>query len=161
MKKAAIYIAILAVSCAGLGTAAGVVMEKRYTAKHLPQIVKSHFARGRQTFGQRQEGQHRRIGKRPRDSRKGLKALNRLNRQLDLSEEQQQKIQTILEQARQNAKETGKEFRDRLKRIKEESSVEISSFLSPEQKEKFEELSAQAQRKRQERRKGYERPDER
>ncbi|MEA3328497.1 MAG: hypothetical protein U9Q08_01970 [Candidatus Omnitrophota bacterium] len=159
MKKAAIYIAILAVSCAGLGTAAGVAMEKRYTAKHLPQIVRSHFAREYRPFGRGQADRHpQRKGRKSKNaSRKGPGILGRLSKQLDLSEEQQQQIKTILEQARQNAKETSKAFKNRLRQIKKESSSEISSLLSPEQKEKFEELSAQAQRKRQERQKKHKR----
>ena len=146
MKKAVIYIAILGIACTALGVAIGIGAEKRYTARHFPQIELVKHIQGipmrdgrlkdRKSKAMRRAGHH---------------ALKRLSQQLDLSEEQMTEVKAILEESRQDAKKTGDEFKDRLKQIKEENKIKISKTLNPEQREKFEQLSNQIKRRRHER----------
>jgi Spy/CpxP family protein refolding chaperone len=159
MKRAVIYIAILAVACIASGIAIGVAIEKSYTNRHLPQIARARLTRGPQALrmqGGRLKAKRARAflkgrgtqeGKGPQEGREP-QVLNRLSQQLDLSEEQKDKTKAILEEARKNARQTANELRNSLRQIKEESNAEISEILSPEQKEKFEQLSARAKRQR-------------
>ncbi|MEA3560485.1 MAG: hypothetical protein U9R31_01765 [Candidatus Omnitrophota bacterium] len=149
MKKAVIYIVILGISCTALGVAIGIGAEKRYTARHFPQIVKSRLAKHIQGSPMRDRKLKDRKSNTMR--RAGHHALKRLSQQIDLSEEQNAEVKAILEESRQDAKKTSDKFKSRLKQIREESNVKISKILNPEQQEKFEQLSNRAKRRRHER----------
>ena len=66
----------------------------------------------------------------------------RIGQGLDLSSEQEEKIQAILEESKQQVEQARDGFKEQLAQVKEKSHSQILEVLDPEQKEKFEELTA-------------------
>ena len=170
MNRATVYIVILGIACTGLGVAAGIGIEKRYTRRHLPQMVKRHllrqreglpFQRGRIPTGQAHRGQMGRErflsqqGQRPA----GANLIQRITRELDLSAGQKEKVQAVLQETRQQVKQARDEFKTQVEQAKEESNVQILEVLDPEQKEKFQELTTKMKEKELEKRRAIERQD--
>jgi len=140
MKRAIVYLAVLGALCTGLGIAVGVVIEKKYTSGHLPEIMRAHFLK--------QHGKRDLLGKktgidlteRLKGKSKGI--LERIDRELNLSSEQKDKIKDILEESKREARQAKDKFKTYLAQLREKSNAKISEILTPEQKEKFEKLMA-------------------
>ena len=64
----------------------------------------------------------------------------RLARELDLSDEQQQEIQTILEGSRRRGAEMREYMRPRVEQLMRRTETAIEEVLTPEQREKFEQM---------------------
>jgi hypothetical protein len=74
----------------------------------------------------------------PRDKR-----INHMSEQLDLSEEQIEKIRTIFE----SKKEKRQAIHEQMKALRSETNSEISATLNDEQREKFEKMQQKMQKK--------------
>ena len=140
MKRAKVYIVILMIVCTGLGVAIGIAVEKRYTSRNLPKIVRSYFLKypGAAHLSKRKAGLF---------PDKKLKArvdniLGRIDRELDLSAGQRDQVKAVLEDAKEEIAQARDEFGTRLLRIRKKGIAGISAVLSPKQKEKLQRLIA-------------------
>ncbi len=171
MKRATLYIVILGIVCIGLGVAGGIAIEKRYTARNLPRIVRGQlFRHAERSCWQKpgfpqggMQGFHQR-GMPGLPSRKGQEAgltstCKRIGQGLDLSSEQEEKVQVILEESKQEIKQARDGFKEQLVQVRGKSHTQILELLDPEQREKFEELTARTkERKERGDRRGPRRP---
>ena len=130
MKKGIVYLIILGILCFISGIGVGIVFEKYYTQTHLPQVLREHFKKHPKRLEAKKE----------KTKRFQERFLKKLDQNLALSPEQEEKIRTILEESRKALKEKTEILRKELARIKEESKNKILENLTPEQKEKFKEL---------------------
>jgi hypothetical protein len=171
MKRAALYILMLGIACTGVGVAAGVTIEKSYTRRHLPQVVRKHFfsrhkadpacsraeenlsvkkgrifrsQRDKRSFHQ-QRGQ--KPGQRPESSPRH-DSIRRLGQRLNLSAEQEQKVKAVLEATRKQVDAARDKFKAQIEQAKEKSNARILELLGPEQKEKFEQFRAKREQRR-------------
>ena len=146
MKRAKIYIVILMVVCTGLGAAIGIAVEKRYTSRNLPGIVRSYLLKHPGTV----HLPGRKAGLSPEEKLKARvdNILGRIDRELDLSSGQRDKIKAVLEDAKQEIEQARDEFGTRVLRVREKGLAEILEILNPEQKEKFKRLIAGMKGKR-------------
>ncbi|MEH6911069.1 MAG: hypothetical protein V7459_10815 [Oceanicoccus sp.] len=72
------------------------------------------------------------------------KRMNHMSKQLDLSEEQTEQIQTIFE----SKKEKRQAIHEQMKALRSETNSEISATLNDEQREKFEKMQQKINKKR-------------
>ena len=140
MKRAIIYVVILGVVCTGLGVAIGVAIEKRYTARHFPRIVRSRLLRHPGCF----HPLRRKARFSPEERLRARKhnIFERIDRELGLSSKQRDEVKAILDGAKQEIKQARDEFRTQIVEVKKRSNAQILELLNPEQKEKFERLRA-------------------
>lgn len=147
MKKATLYIVILGIACLGLGAVIGVAAERRYAARNFPRMARQHFLRHREAphhwREERMFGMHREMPK----GGPGM-LFERLDRKLDLSAEQNEKIQAILEQNKEQIKQARDGFKTQLEQVKESCHAQILEILKPEQKEKFEQMTSRMEERR-------------
>ncbi len=146
MKRAKIYIVILMIVCTGLGTAIGIAVEKRYTSRNLPRIVRSYLVKhqGAARLSGRKSG--RVPGKMLRARMDNI--LKRVDRELDLSSPQKDKIKAVLEDTKQEIEQARDEFRTRVLQAREKGTAGIAAVLSPQQEKKFQRLLAGRKEKR-------------
>lgn len=148
VKRAVVYIVILGVVCTVLGVAAGMLIEKRYTARYLfPQIARRHLLR--QLAGPGFPG--KKIGPQlqKRIRARAEKVFERISQELELSPEQRDGVKAVLEGTREHVNQARDEFRRQVEQAKTESDTQILGILDAEQQEKFKRLKAHiAQRRR-------------
>lgn len=141
MKKTIIYAVVLVVVSLVVGGVVGSLVERR----------SGHARRKHFIEGMRERIKDRRA-KRPEKVENVL--LDRLTRQLNLTQDQQAKAKAILDDARKGV-ET---FRDgaykKMKDIREETNTKIQGILTAEQKEKFTKIISDLKEK-QGQRKGF------
>ena len=103
-------------------------------------------------MGPPEGGRFSRWGPPPRGERggpaSGPKMLGRLSRELDLTEEQQEKIKSILKKSRDQMRDVHREVEKTIKPILEKSKAEIREVLTPEQWEAYDRLSERMDRNR-------------
>lgn len=132
MKKTVVYAVILSAVSVVLGIVTGVAIERGNTIKHL-----SLLGRPPLPF-ERQPG--------PRKTQKPQDIFKRVSEELNLNQEQKEKVKLILDEARKKISLIGDESREDLKSIRDESHIKIMEILTPPQQEKFKNILAQAQR---------------
>lgn len=89
------------------------------------------FAQGQEPGGQdRSHGRHHKWGN----------SMERMTKALDLSAEQQAKIQPILDQAKPQIIAARKESREKIRAIRENTQAQIRPLLTPVQQQKFDAL---------------------
>ncbi|NQT00298.1 MAG: hypothetical protein HQ595_04355 [Candidatus Omnitrophica bacterium] len=133
MNKATLYIVILAVLCTGVGVVIGATVTKR-------QVVGE---RGFHKFGKMSGGFRDRMHK-----GMGGKLCKRLEKKLDLTAEQSEKVQVIMETSKDQAEQARDEFKAEIKQLKGNCHEQISAVLDPEQKEEYEDLQSRIKAKR-------------
>ncbi len=139
MKRAKVYIVVLMIVCTGLGVAIGIAVEKRYTSRNLRKIARSYLLK-------HPVAAH--LLKRKARRARMDNILGRIDRELDLSSEQRDKVKAVLENAKQEIVQARNEFGTRLLQVREKGIAGISTVLSPKQKEKFQKLIAGMKAKR-------------
>jgi protein CpxP len=102
-----------------------------YTAACLAMLATISFAQGQDPSGpDRSHGRHHKWGN----------SMERMTKALDLSAEQQAKIQPILDQAKPQIIAARKESREKVKAIRENTQAQIRPLLTPVQQQKFDAL---------------------
>ena len=132
MKKTIVYAVILSVVSVVLGIVAGVAIERGNTIKHL-----SLPGRPPLPF-EKQSEPHKR--QKPQD------IFKRVSEELNLNQEQKEKVKQILDEARKKISLIGDKSREDLKAIRDESHGKIMEILTPEQQEKFKDIISQAKK---------------
>lgn len=140
MKRAVIYVVALGIVCLGVGVAAGMLIEKKNTTKNLPGMMRGcmlrkHDGRGFSKMGERGEWGQKGQKKSGQDG-----ILGHLGKELNLSEQQQDSVKEILEQAKEKVTLARDEFNTNTTQLKEESNARIMEVLTPEQQEKYQEM---------------------
>lgn len=139
MKKAVIYIFIFGTICIFLGTAIGIIYEKRHVKNHFPQILRDFILKQGML-----DWQKARINQ----------IIRRLDQELGLSEEQKVKIKSVLEGTAAELKLEWDKFRNASGQLRQITNNQILETLNPLQKEKFNKLSAEAEKGRDKEREG-------
>jgi len=124
MKKTIIYAVALVVISLAVGVVVGSLVERR----------SGHARRKHFIEGMREKMQDRRE-KRPEKVEGEL--LNRLTRQLDLTQDQQVKVKMILDDARKGVESFKEGAYKKMGDIREETNTKIQGLLTADQKEKF------------------------
>jgi protein CpxP len=97
-------------------------------------------------------GRFSRWGPPPRGERggppSGRKMLGRLSHELDLSEEQREKIESILKKIRDQMRNVHQDVEKTMKPILEKSKAEIREILTPEQREAYDKFNEKMDRNR-------------
>lgn len=135
MRKALVYIMILAVSCIALGVFAGIALERRYIQRHLPRVIGEYM---------------RKYPKEERQKKKVVEIIRQVDRALGLSRQEKENIRQILGASWPEANRAQEEYRRSLLQIREKALSDIAQSLSPEKKAKFNRF-IERQRKRQDR----------
>lgn len=86
--------------------------------------------------------------------------LKRLTRELDLREDQRQRVEVLLRETGQEFVRLREEIGPRFREIRERSREKIRTVLTPEQQAKFEVLEKEWERRAERWRRGASRPDE-
>lgn len=102
-----------------------------YTAACLAMAAIISLAQGQDSSGpDRPHGRHHKWGN----------SMERMTKALDLTPDQQAKIQPILDQARPQIIAARKESREKVKAIRENTQAQIRPLLTPVQQQKFDAL---------------------
>lgn len=125
MKKAVIYVVILGVLCAGVGVVGGIVIDRRYIRTHFPRIIRDCL-----------QGS----GTEEKRSARTDKMIERLRRELDLSNEQVEQVRHVLNQLKPEIDQIRGDFKKDLLRIRGKLIIGVSEVLDLEQKEKLDKL---------------------
>src|SRR3989338_4992578 len=132
MKKTVVYAVILSVVSIVMGIVAGVAIERGNTIKHLSQIGRPGLPPGEQP--------EQRKAQKPKD------IFKRVAEELNLNQEQKEKVKQILDEAHKKISLMGDKSREDLKAIRDESHAKIMEILTPQQQEKFKDIISQAQK---------------
>ncbi len=125
MKKAIFYIVILGLVCTGLGIAVGVAIDKIYIKTHFPQIIKSYYLNS--NAEERQRIRTHRI-------------IKQLSRELDLSNEQVDRIKDIIKQARPEIDRFREDLKNDFIKIRRKIITNILEVLDFEQRDRFQKI---------------------
>jgi len=145
MKKPIFYIVILGTLCVAVGLVAGIGIEKIYTFRNLPQIVKNYLLKNPGSYGILKKAIKVSSKGKLEGSYGGI--FKKLNRRLRLSSEQKDKLRMILNEAKQEIDKARTQFRSDIGYIQEKVISRISEILEPKQKEKFNSLVTEFKRK--------------
>lgn len=136
MKKATVYIVILAVVCTGLGAVLGATIAKWHITKNLPYIIRRECLRHPEAmrhFGRKAMDVHK--------ERMPNKGFQRICQELNLTDTQREKVEAILETGKEGIKQARDEFKTEVLQIQENNHAQILEVLGPEQQEKFKQLT--------------------
>lgn len=132
MKKTIVYAVVLSVVSIVMGIVTGVAIERGNTIKHLS-------LPGRPPLPFEGQPQARKT-QRPQD------IFKRVSEELNLNQEQKEKVKQILDEAHKKISLIGDKSREDLKAIRDESHARIMEILTPQQQEKFKNIISQAQK---------------
>lgn len=124
-SRTRIWFALFVLAVFGVGLAAGVMVGRR-----LAPLPRAFDGPGFTGPGFRGPG-----GGRPPSAGR---LIDRLDRELDLTDEQRANIERIFESRREPLERTQREMRDRMEREQRELQAEIRKVLTPDQQPKFE-----------------------
>ena len=88
------------------------------------------------------------VGPRPGGPLREGRFVGRFARHLDLTEEQQQKIRSILDEGRESTRAMQTDVRTRMEEVRRETHSRIREMLTDEQREKFDRMSRRGPRSR-------------
>lgn len=144
MNKNMVYVAVLAVLCVLAGVVVGAVIVKKASSPwpcserpNFSERAESFMRHGSGEWGGKRFGRH---GHKGPWMRGGEGLLDMFTTKLDLTKDQQVKVEKILGKARQEIDQVGKNVRRAITEIKEKGDKEIMDILTPEQQEKFKSL---------------------
>jgi Spy/CpxP family protein refolding chaperone len=125
MKKAVLYIVILGIVCTGLGIAVGIALNRIYTKRHLPRIIRDYYLSS---------------NKEERRKIRRNQMVKWLRRELDLSNEQVNRIEDMMLRTEPEIDEFRRGLIGALVKIRRRIIEGISEVLEPEQRNKFQKL---------------------
>lgn len=132
MKKTIVCAVVLSVVSIVMGIVAGVAIERGNTIKHLSQMGRPPLPPGEQA--------EQRKAQKPQD------IFKRIAEELNLDQEQKEKVKRILDETHKKISSIGDKSREDLMAVREESHARIMEILTPQQQEKFKEIVSQAQK---------------
>ncbi len=138
MKKSLIYVVVLVVVALGAGVLIGLGAARK-TGDRFREVMRDKRAG---------------MGDKLRDTNERKEILQRISQRLKLSDDQRDKIKSILEATRQQVGDLKKEGQDKIRDLREKTDAQIKRLLSPEQAEEFERMIQEFKQKLNQRRPG-------
>lgn len=74
--------------------------------------------------------------------------VHRLNRNLDLTDDQQRKVRRTLDESRRHARDIQRAVREKMDVLSNDTKSKIREDLTPEQREKFDEMTSRIEKKK-------------